>query len=204
MKIKTMFGKLKRYKFRRLVSSYVDISPETYIGPAQFAELRNPKSGKLYLKIGKECMIDGHFIFETEEGYIEVGDRCHIGGGTNIISRNKVIIEDDVTIAWGCTIYDHNSHSVYWKERKNDTKQEYLDYINTGNPLLNKNWDNVKSEAITIKTKAWLGFGVTVLKGVTIGEGAVVGAGSVVTKDVPPYTVVGGNPAVVLKTIEEI
>jgi len=45
----------------------------------------------------------------------------------------------------------------------------------------------------------WIGTRVTILSGVTVGEGAVIAAGSVVTKDVPPYTVVGGNPAKVLK-----
>jgi len=160
----------------------VEISTNSYLGTGQFVQLRNPKIGKQYLKIGSQCMIEGNFIFETEEGYVEVGDRCHIGGGTSIICRSSIKIEDDVTIAWDCTIYDHNSHSVYWEERKNDTKQEYDDYIKTGNPILNKDWSNVKSAEIVIKSKAWIGFGVTVLKGVTIGEGAVVAAKSVVVK----------------------
>ena len=49
----------------------------------------------------------------------------------------------------------------------------------------------------------WIGFDVTILKGVTIGEGAVIGAKSVVTKDVEPWTVVAGNPAVVVKYLPE-
>jgi acetyltransferase-like isoleucine patch superfamily enzyme len=49
----------------------------------------------------------------------------------------------------------------------------------------------------------WIGANVIILKGVTIGEGAIVGAGSVVTKDVPPYTIVAGNPARIIREIPE-
>ena len=48
----------------------------------------------------------------------------------------------------------------------------------------------------------WIGVNAVVLPGVTIGEGAVVAAGAVVTKDVPPYSVVAGVPAKVIKKIE--
>lgn len=55
------------------------------------------------------------------------------------------------------------------------------------------------NKKVIIKDFVWLGANVTIVPGVTIGQGAVVGAGSVVTKDVPEYAVVGGNPAKVLK-----
>jgi maltose O-acetyltransferase len=48
---------------------------------------------------------------------------------------------------------------------------------------------------VTIGDRAWIGYRAMVLPGVTIGEGAVVAAGAVVTRDVPPYTIVAGNPA---------
>ena len=52
---------------------------------------------------------------------------------------------------------------------------------------------------IEIHDRAWIGSRVLILKGVTIGEGAVVAAGSVVTRNVPPFTIVGGNPARVIR-----
>jgi phosphonate metabolism protein (transferase hexapeptide repeat family) len=52
-----------------------------------------------------------------------------------------------------------------------------------------------RANAVTIGHDTWLGHGVTILPGVTVGDGAVIGAGAVVSKDVAPYTIVGGVPA---------
>ena len=56
---------------------------------------------------------------------------------------------------------------------------------------------------IVIEDKVWIGINTTILPGVRIGYGAIVGAQSVVTHDVPPMTIVAGNPARVIKTIEQ-
>ena len=61
---------------------------------------------------------------------------------------------------------------------------------------------NSHQGSITVCADAWLGTGAVILPGVTIGEGAVVGANSVVTRNVPPYTVVGGVPAHKIKDVE--
>lgn len=55
---------------------------------------------------------------------------------------------------------------------------------------------------ILIQDRVWIGSNVVVTQGVTIGEGAVIAAGAVVTKDVEPFTVVGGVPAQIIKKIE--
>jgi acetyltransferase-like isoleucine patch superfamily enzyme len=53
---------------------------------------------------------------------------------------------------------------------------------------------------VTIGSDVWLGWGSTILSGTTIGDGAVIGARALVTRDVPPYAIVGGNPARILRT----
>ena len=64
--------------------------------------------------------------------------------------------------------------------------------VNGGHP---KSLTGVEEAPIVIEDDAWIGFGSAIMKGVTIGRGAIVGACSVVTNDVPPYTMVAGNPA---------
>lgn len=154
-----------------------------------------------YVKVGSKCLITANFIFESRSGYISIGNNVNIGGA-NLISREEIIIGNDVTMAWGITIYDHNSHSINWDDRSMDNVQCYNDFVNFGNSVLNKNWDNVKSDRIIICDKVWIGFDVLILKGVVIGEGAVIGAKSVVTKDVPAWTVCAGNPAKVVKYLK--
>ncbi|MCF1743457.1 DapH/DapD/GlmU-related protein [Paradevosia shaoguanensis] len=56
-----------------------------------------------------------------------------------------------------------------------------------------------KARTVTIGHDTWIGHGVTILPGVTVGDGAVIGSGAVVTKDVAPYTIVGGVPAKLIK-----
>ena len=152
------------------------------------------------LQIGDRCLLQNDFIFESTSGKISVGNGVFINSGTMVISRSAIEIGDSVTIAWGCVIYDHDSHSISYLDRISDQNQQLLDFP-SGNMIANKNWSNVATAPIRICDYAWLGFDVTVLKGVTIGEGAIVGARAVVTRDVPPWTIAAGNPARVVKEI---
>ncbi len=162
----------------------------------------NPLQGKIYVSVGDDTILDCQITFESEAGQIIIGNNTFLGA-SHLICRNKIEIGDNVFIAWGGYIYDHNSHSLDYKEREKDITQQLIDFRVGNNFIANKNWEVVDSKPIIIKSNAWIGMNCTILKGVTIGEGAIVGAGSVVTKDVPDWTVVGGNPAQVIKILPE-
>lgn len=184
---------------RKLLSRYASIAHGT-VDRGISIRLDCPENRK-YLDIGKDCIVAGNFIFESSDGFIRIGNHSYIGGGS-FICRTSIEIGDNVTIAWGGTIYDHDSHSLDYLERRKDIDDELNDIRHSRNFIANKNWTSVNSKPIKICNDAWIGMNVTILKGVTVGEGAIVGAGSVVTKDVPAWTVVAGNPARFVKELK--
>jgi len=130
-------------------------------------------------------------LFDQPETDVRIGSRTFIGKSL-IVCACGVSIGHDVLISWGCSIVDHNSHSVNFENRRDDV-------IDWGRGV--KDWSNVSMAKVTIQDKVWVGFNAIILKGVTVGTGAVVAAGSVVTKDVEPWTVVGGNPAQIIRRL---
>jgi len=144
-----------------------------------------------HLRIGMNCWIRNNIAFERKGARLIVGDRVFMGRGIIAIA-DSVEIGSDVMLAWGITIVDHNSHSLRYSERQGDTVR-WLQGV--------KDWESVKISAVRIEDKAWIGFNASILKGVTIGEGAVVAAGAVVTQSVPPWTIVAGNPAKVVREL---
>jgi acetyltransferase-like isoleucine patch superfamily enzyme len=143
------------------------------------------------LTIGEDCFIRDKIAFERSGARLSIGDRTFLGNGLIAIAES-VEIGNDVMFAWGVTVVDHDSHSLRFSERQGDT-QRWL--------RKEKDWSTVNIAGVRIEDKVWIGFNASVLKGVTVGEGAIVGAGSVVTKSVPPWTVVAGNPARLVREI---
>lgn len=156
---------------------------------------------RCYLMLGEKTVLNAKIIFEAKTGKVLIGDRCYIGSDCSIISRNRIELGNDVTIAWGVTLYDHDSHSGDWRDRARAVRHFY-DHYGEPDCFDRIDWTNVNAAPIKICDRVWIGFDVVVLKGVTIGEGAIVGARSVVTRDVAPYTIVVGNPARVVKHLE--
>lgn len=187
---------------RRL--GFVTVGEGTELLPSTRFDFRlGSPSFKGRIDIGKDSMVGVDFVFESNQGIVKIGSDTFINSGTKIICRESITIGSGVTIAWGCTLYDHNSHSLDWQHRAHDIEQQLADLRAGRNFIQNKDWSKVKSRPIHLEDKVWLGFNVTVLSGVRIGEGAIVSACSVVREDVPPWTVVAGNPAVVLKQLRK-
>ena len=152
------------------------------------------RSKKSTIQIGKDCLIEGNLVTETDESFLAIGNNTYIGGGTIVDCVKSIVIGNDVLISYGCMIADSDNHSTRYSIRKKDL----ADWMQQKH-----DWTTTNSKPIQIFTGVWIGAKTIILKGVTIGEGAIVGAGSVVTKDVPAWTIVAGNPARVIREIPE-
>jgi acetyltransferase-like isoleucine patch superfamily enzyme len=148
-----------------------------------------------YIEIGDDCLIEGTLVTETDGSRIKIGNNVYIGGGTLLDCVISIQIEDDVLIAYQNILADSDNHNVDYEIRKKDL----ADWRNGGK----HDWITTNSAPIKISKGAWIGARCIILKGVTIGEGAVIGAGSVVTKDVPDWTMVAGNPARIVKRLKK-
>lgn len=124
---------------------------------------------------------------------ITIGSYCSIGAHNHITATNRIVIGDGFLSGKWVTITD-NSHGNYDVNNPEDIEQ-WQTVIPNHRPTVSKG-------PVIIGQNVWVGDKATILPGVTIGDGAVIGANSVVTKDVPPYSIVGGNPAKVLKQLD--
>ncbi|MDG2495730.1 MAG: acyltransferase [Alphaproteobacteria bacterium] len=115
-----------------------------------------------------------------DHGRIDIGSHSLLTPGLQIVSAHHVRIGDNVMIASRVYISDADWHGLY--DRLASPGQ---------------------TAPITLCDNVWLGEGVKVCKGVTIGENSVIGAGAVVTKDIPANVVAAGNPAKVVKPLDE-
>lgn len=125
---------------------------------------------------GENVFISNDFNFKESKN-ISIGSHTYIGPNATIYGHGGVIIEKGVIIGPYLTIYSANHN--YSGD---------VSFIPYDEMLIFKQ--------VHIKDAVWIGGNVIISPGVTIGEGAVVAAGSVVVKNVDPYTIVGGNPAI--------
>lgn len=142
------------------------------------------------VSIGKGVQLTAYSNFRITEQFfspeIKIGDNCSIGDYSHITCICSIIIGNNVTMGKNILISD-NAHG------SSDIK--LLSIAPNHRPLYSKG-------GVIINDNVWIGEKSSILPGVTVGYGAIIGAGSVVTKDVPPYSVVAGNPAKVIKILK--
>ncbi len=141
-------------------------------GRRYISELRLAAGAKMIVN-GDFALYQGASIFVDKDATLIIGERSFLNTDSTLNCFQHIEIGDDCMISDHVRIADSNSHTIVGGGR-------------------------VKAP-IVIKNHVWICKNVIILKGVTIGEGAIVAAGAVVTKDVPPHTIVAGNPARVIR-----
>lgn len=174
---------------------------------SEYVKLKLASSGKyvvikkpFYLIGGKHITIGNNFstapgvrleAWKSLGGYhytpeIIIGDNVYINYNSHIGAINKISIGNGVLIGSGVLITDHNHGKL-------DSISE-LEIRPGARRLYSKG-------QVTIGDNVWIGENAAILAGVTIGTGAVIACNSVVTKNVEQFTIVGGNPAKIIKTL---
>jgi acetyltransferase-like isoleucine patch superfamily enzyme len=126
----------------------------------------------------------GRGVVLWAKSQLKIGENCYIGRESQIECDaeigHHVIMANRVSFVGR---YDHNYQQVGTPTRlAKEIRDDDYDWKGLG----------IK---VVVGDDVWIGYGAIILSGVTIGDGSIVASGSVVTKDVPPYVIVGGNPA---------
>lgn len=148
------------------------------------------------------------YLKVSGKSYIQYQQGLHVGGGTRLwaphhicIGKN-VYIGKQVFIEANCTIGDN----VLIANRVGIIGRNDHDFNEVGIPVRFANWIGSSKEPsayleqeVLIQDDVWIGYGCILLTGVVVGKGCIVAAGSVVTKSIPPYHIVAGVPARIVK-----
>lgn len=151
--------------------------------------------GAKYIHLGKNFCADidvrieawDHHLNEKYTPEIIIGDNVFFNSRTHISAINKMIIGNGVLIGSDVLICDNNHGSTLSFDELNVPPQKRR--------LFSKG-------SIIIEDNVWIGDKAVILSGVTIGCGSIIGAGSIITKSIPPFSIVVGNPARIVKCLQ--
>jgi len=141
-----------------------------------------------HLEVGPFSYIDGVISMLTPEARCSIGEHSFLGSNSRLWVQQRITVGNFVLIAPRVDIFDNDSHPLDAMLRREDT----INHLEFRRAM---NWTHVAAADVVIEDDVWIGTKSTIMKGVHLGRGAVVAAASVVTRDVPPFTLVGGNPA---------
>jgi acetyltransferase-like isoleucine patch superfamily enzyme len=177
--------RLRDYLYCRKLRWLCTADDTVQLTPQAAIHSRGPRDA---ITIGCRSLIMGELLLMRPESRIHIGEWSYIGPDAKIWALERIDIGARVFISHGVQVFDNNSHSI----SANDRHARFQERQTIGRHLQD---EPVVHRPIRIEDDVWIGFNAALLKGVTVGKGSIVGACAVVTHDVPPYTIVAGNPA---------
>ena len=192
----SLFRQAEQEQVREVFEAFAD---NATIGPdfrvTAWAWCINP-GPKEQIRIGASVVCRGLIAAERfHPGTITIGDHVYLGDSSLISCAERVEIGAYTMLAHGVQVFDSNSHPLDADDRQRDQ------LISVGR--LTGERPMIERAPIWIGEHCWIGINSLILKGVRIGPASVIAAGSVVTHDVPPHTLVAGNPARVIRQLDE-
>ena len=158
------------------------------------ATVINLQKNKAKIRIGKNVHIRGELLIFPYGGEIEIGDASYVGEGCRLWSGEKIIIGKYVGIS-------HNVNIVDWAHKTDHLERaaEFERLFSEGHP---REKGNILTAPIIIEDYVAIYPNSSISRGVRIGEGSIISAGCVVLSDVPPFTLMLGNPARPMKNLK--
>ena len=181
--------------FSGTISDNVSLGPHVYIdsafGFASFFSEREPA-----MRIGRASgLYDRATVISGPQGVIDVGEFVCLNG-TYLVCNREITIGSYALLAWGCIVTDTSPNTdASVADRRHALEAASRDSRRILPPVS-------PPRPVVLEENVWVGFDSVILPGVRIGQGSIIGCKTVVTTDVPPYSVVAGNPARHLRSLE--
>jgi acetyltransferase-like isoleucine patch superfamily enzyme len=173
--------------------SNVELGENVYVDTSYgFTQFYSTQQEALKLGEATGCY-DRASVITAEEGRIDVG-KFVILNGTTLVCKNRITIGDHCMLAWGSVVTDSwldpsilslEARRALLKKAAADPRRRY--------PFFGE------AKPVVLEDNCWVGFDAVILPGVRIGTGSVVACKSIIDFDVPPFAIVGGNPAKVIR-----